>query len=223
MRVNSKCAGGPGGSGEARMSGWNTGGLSWTEPRAWLKRGPTPREDQGHSRTWAGVMRAWGPQSDLEPEFNHKASSAAALISHAELSQPQWEWAWLSPGCPGGGMCHSRSWALQGSSEGSRRGSRHATTPPLTPRLPDFAHSILSPPGNSVQTSFENTPQTLDSAGTAGESHYSRAGGLVTPPAGKRSGPAVLGHPDFPRLKGWPRLTATSRDYTRGDGGDWWT
>ena len=130
--------------------------------------------------------------------------------------------AWLSPGCPGGGrgMCHSRSWALQGSSEGSRRGSRHATTPPFTPRLPDFAHSILSRPGNSVQTSFENTPQTSDSAGTAGESHCSRGGRLVTPPAGKRSGPAALGRPDFPRLEGWPRLTATSQDYTWGDGGD---
>ena len=98
MRVNSKCAGGPGGSGEARTSGWSTGGLSWTEPWAWLKRGPTPREDQGHRRTWAGVMRAWGPQADLEPEFNRKASSTAALISHAESSQPQWESGVALPG-----------------------------------------------------------------------------------------------------------------------------
>ena len=147
VRVNSKCAGGPGGSGEARMSGWNTGGLSWTEPRAWLKRGPTPREDQGHSRTWAGVMRAWGPQSDLEPEFNHKASSTAALISHAELSQPQWEWAWLSPGCPGGGGCVTAALGLcRGAlraAEGGADMPQHRLLPPGSQTLPTASFLLL--------------------------------------------------------------------------------
>ena len=97
-------------------------------------------------------------------------------------------------------------------------GEGGADTPPqrLLPRGSQAAHSILPRPGNSVQTSFENTPQTLHSAGTAGESHCSEGGGLVTPSAGKRSSQAVLGHPDLPRLGGQPRLTVTSRDHTRG-------
>ena len=55
------------------------------------EEGPHPQRGPRAQPDLAGVMRAWGPQADLEPEFNRKASSTAALISHAESSQPQWE------------------------------------------------------------------------------------------------------------------------------------
>lgn len=84
-------------------------------------------------------MRAWGPQSDLEPKVNRKASSAAALTHMLGPSQPLWE---AGVGLPRmswgrGETCHSCSWALQGGSEGSRRGSRHpdTTSYPQAPRL----------------------------------------------------------------------------------------
>ena len=119
----------------------------WAEPGL-AEEGPHPREDQGQ----AGVRSVWGPRSDLEPEFNRETSSGRRL--------------WFSPGCPAAGEGRHVSQPLWGSAGEVRAAEGGADTPPqrLLPRGSQAAHSILPRPGNSVQTPFENAPQTLDPA-----------------------------------------------------------
>lgn len=145
---------------ELRVCGWTRRirlrkdkwvGRRWAEldgAPGLAEEGPHPREDQGHSRTWAGVMRAWGPQSDLEPKVNRKASSAAALTPHASRPSHSGRRAWVSPGCPGGGgrrvtaalgLCRG---ALR-AAEGGAGTPRHHLLPPGSQTVPTASFLVL--------------------------------------------------------------------------------
>lgn len=160
-----------------------------------LAEGPAPRGGPGAQPDPGGCdVRAWGPQSDLEPKVNaqsfkcccltHMPSRAATL--GAGVGLPEMSWGRGRRVTAALGLCRGALRAAEG-------GARHPKTPPLTPgsqTVPTASFLVL---GILCRLHLKIPLRPLILQGLRGESQGSRVCGLVTTPAGKRSRPAVLG------------------------------